>query len=266
MSSEKSLEQLLDEAERNVLGAAKEFYLTLLETDVLVPLRPGFAAMTEEEAKEIKTLERFALVDFQQKRILPIFSTENAFLEWAQQQEIEAVYKSFKSLVWVVGEEVWLHLNPGQEVGKEFSPWEIESLKDGREGVDDLVAELMSEHQAIEIEVDSGSSQFAGLKKKIATILEAYPQVKEAFLISFKKNEEDDPIPLFGMRQDGLSDEALKTIEQEVRTMTEFSAEATMPAEFISNIDKRTNPHAVLFDDATPFYIAQLPLPEREEK
>ncbi|MCB0347034.1 MAG: SseB family protein [Bdellovibrionales bacterium] len=264
--SEKSLEQLLDEAERNVLGSAKEFYLRLLESEVLIPLRPGFAKMTEEEAKEIKTLERFAIVDFQQKRILPVFSHKEAFIEWTQQQEIEAIAKSFKSLVWIIGEEIWVHLNPGQEVGKEFSPWEIESLKDGREGVDDLVAELMSEHQAIEIEVDSGSSQFAALKKKIATILEAYPEVTEAFLISFKKDEADDPIPLFGMRQNGLSDKALKTIEQEVRTMTEFSAEAQMPAEFISNIDKRTNPHAVLFDDATPFYIKQQSLPEREEK
>ena len=49
--SEKSLEQLLDEAERNVLGSANEFYLRLLESEVLIPLRPGFAKMNEEETK-----------------------------------------------------------------------------------------------------------------------------------------------------------------------------------------------------------------------
>lgn len=263
MSKNRKIEKLLDRAERGELAAAKEFYAEMLEAEVWVPLRPGFAKMTEEEAKDIKSLERFALVDFQRRRILPIFTSRIAFLAWTEEQEIEAIEKGFRSLLWILGEEIWVHLNPGQEVGKEFSPWELEALKGGKEGIPDLVEELLSEQQAVEIEVDAGSSQFPVLKKKIATVLEAYPQVSEAFLISFKRHEADDPIPLFGLRQTGLRDDALKSIEQEVRTMTEFSAEAKMPAEFISDIDQRSNPHAVLFDGATPFYIAQQPLPEK---
>jgi hypothetical protein len=254
-NKEEPLEVLLDLAERGDVAAMRGFYELALETDVFIPLLPGL--IQGGEGEDLLTEERLMIVEHADKKIVPIFTKREYVSEWGADQENTA-FKRIKALMRIVGDEIWLYLNPGQEVGKEFSPWELEKLREGgAHAVSDIVAELSAEF-SVELEVDHGTEQFPSLKKKLVTLLEIYPEIQEAFLISFKQDEGDPSTPLFGMRHLGLSEEREKTIVDEISIMAKHDKETKMPIEIVVDLDDASSPNSGVFEGAMPFYIKQI--------
>ena len=114
------LAKLLYDAADEKAGAAESFFELLLESEVYIPVQKD----SKKSAKEVEIGKAhvdqlgYLTVDYEGKECLPIFSEEDFLHHWAK-REIGVTKKDFKSLLWLVGEELWLYIDPEQEIGKE---------------------------------------------------------------------------------------------------------------------------------------------------
>jgi len=265
MADGAKINNLLELANNGNSTAAAELLELLLESKVLVPVDPRKARLQPDDAiagSGEKKVNTFITVQVDGREVLPIFTTVEFLYEWAE-QEAPLVEQDFKSLLWLTGEELWLHLNPAQEFGKEFSPWEIERLRQGQDAIAEIVAELgFGETEYVEISEDE--EFFPALKKQLAVLLEVYPQVEEAFLVSVREPDTLKPVAALGIIQQGLSSEQLIAIGDELHNC--FAGRTTEYASIrlIDDLADDNSHNWTLFGNLRPFYIAQKTVPESE--
>ncbi len=252
---------LLNHAADGLPGAVAAFLERLLISDVYVPLR-GLPGATEESGADVALVgedsaeERgFLTVVYDSKPCLPIFSQEEYLLEWAQ-REIPFVRKSFKSLLWLVGDENWMYINPNQEVGKEITEWEIQRLRQGVEAIPEIVASL-SEVPYGEIEVRSGEDLYPELKRKLLPTLELYPELTEAFLVTIKEGEAEAEKPLLGVKWAKVKEAKRIYVKAELEEcIKDFLSERGGHITVIDDLGDKNSHNHTLFADSTPFYFA----------
>jgi len=253
--------ELMDRAQRGDREAVLGFYRALLDLTVFIPIQQVTTPDGGEDLKTnpTKTGERYYVSELDGKYIVPIFSRKDSISVWAE-QDVPSVEKEFKTLLWSLREDVWLHLNPGQDVGKEISPWELERLKSGPDAIEEILSELPIA-ASDEVEVESRSSLFPELKKRITTVLEVYPQIDEAFLILVKSTSQTNESLLLGLKQHELTEAQIKSIDQEVSSFAHYQSEGPQIASVVADLAVASSPATALVVDAKPFYIAQKPYP-----
>ncbi|MCC6954049.1 MAG: SseB family protein [Deltaproteobacteria bacterium] len=241
------------------------FLQVLLDADVFVPLRPE----KEDGAMTVPLIgtgavgeTRFATTRIGDTETLPIFS-EEAFVETWAEREWPSERLSIKSLFQLLGESTWCHLNPGQEIGKEISPWEIELLRNGGVEAFGEVIEEIASRENIEVEVETDGSLYPELKAQLRAVLESYPNIQEGFLIQLRDPASGSFSPLLGIKHSGFDEEKWLLFRTEV---TELAHSHLPLGESLGVADDLSakGPFGRLFDDATPFYFAQVELPEVE--
>lgn len=259
MSESSNLIELLDHASLGKADRIREFLKELLKSQVFIPLSPK--TKNDLEPFEVKIGENTAEalgylhVEHEGRKLIPIFS-EQAFLNaWSPKAELASVKKEFAKLLLGIGSESWIHLNPGQNVGKEFSPWEIGLLKGGEEAIEELVNELCDVAD-LGVEVDI-HNQFPELQGQFRAVLEIYPELKEAFLIAMREGETAPWKPLLGIKRNELKKSKLKYIQEEFKNIAETVLPEKIDLIVVDDLENANSFHAKLFEGAKPFYIAQ---------
>ena len=244
------LAKLLNDAADEKPGAAESFFELLLESEVYIPIQKDSkkSAKSVEIGKAHVDQLGYLTVDYEGKECLPIFSEEDFLHHWAK-REIGVAKKDFKSLLWLVGEELWLYIDPEQEIGKEITAWEISMLKKGKDAIPDLVAALGGE-QAFDLEVDNSSNLYPELKRKLLSVLELAKNLEEAFLISVKDDNSESTSAMLGLKYS----EDDKTQKEFIRKEVGYFEENILVVDNLGS-----GPNDTLFDGATPFYITQKP-------
>lgn len=156
--SPNKLEELLaDEAwlKESTAGSAEalnRFYQTLLETEIVVPDRSNTDSLKGSVGADYprSSIPWFAIKgkisDSEQssgdeeRNIIPFFSAVGGIEVWCGRQLTNSLVL-FKSFIQSVPDDWWLCLNPGHELEKEFSPWEIGLLKQGVEAIPEIIAD-----------------------------------------------------------------------------------------------------------------------------
>ena len=239
------LSELLEAA---ATGESSEaFYLELLESEVVIPTRSAAKANPQPG----DTFETFNFLTAREgsKEILPIFSDAAFVEEWAG-RELPTRTHRFTSLLWILADEIWLHLNPGQEFGKELSPWEIERLKQGKDAVPELISEL-DPPVAREIEIDAQSDNYPELRLQMRPVLELYREISEAFIVKIAEGEEI--YPAVGLRRESISPERLASLQSELNDSVSGHLSQGERLAIFENVDDRS--YRAIFEDATPFYV-----------
>ncbi len=101
-------------------------YLMLLRSTLFLPVQKGYTQTSEEE-EPFKPL--FAKIDG--NYILLVFDTLERLTAWAGDQidQVNYVEVSGRDIVAGINEQVFLYLNYGSEIYKEFTPDEIKRVK-----------------------------------------------------------------------------------------------------------------------------------------
>lgn len=245
------LAKLLNQAADDKPGAAQSFFELLLESDVYIPVQKDNKKSSEpvEIGKAHVDQLGYLTVDYEGNECLPVFTEEDYLHHWAK-REIGVAKKDFKSLLWLLGDSLWLYIDAEQEVGKEITAWEISMLKKGVEAVPDVVAALGGDEQAFDIEVDNSSSLYPELKRKLLPILELAKNLEEAFLISVKEDDSETDSAMLGLKYSTEDKNQKQFIRDEINFL-EYNIIV------VDNLG--SGPNDTLFDEATPFYIAQKP-------
>jgi len=251
---------LLEAAADNLDGAQATFFRALLDSKVFVPLQPGLQAP--------KTLSKvgsgedhigkigFATVEYQGSATLPIFTEESFVADWAE-AETAVAEQEFQSLLWLLGEDTWLYLNPAQEVGKEITPWEIEQLKKGPTAVDELVAALNEETEEPDLIISPADNAFPEFKNKLLPILQIYPELQEAFLVGIQETNEGDIKPALGVKYAGITEAKRLYLRSELENASKNYLPGHQQLFLVDDLDNPQSSNWKLFQDATPFYIGQ---------
>ena len=250
------LTKLLIRAASGDVAAAKAFYLGLLQAEVFgllnaerqeTSLQVGVSGETQQHWNFVRVREG-------QRALLPIFFSQQLASDWSEDR-FAVSKRSFAQLIETVGEGEWMIINPGEDVGKELSPWEIQCLRQGPETVDELISEL-EYLPNLEVDVDRSSDLCPRFREQARTILDQYPEVTEAFLIQATTREEQETQrTLVGLHTADLTAVREQLLLEELQSLAHNSSEVSGRLTIVSDLNQRANPNVILFDGATPFYL-----------
>ena len=254
------LQILLEAAAVGNRKAAEKFYHYLWTLEVYIPVK-----MTSR--REHAPGEDFVMVEHEGNQIIPIFSSEENFKQWSE-GVCNFVKKEFKSFLWLVPKETWLHFDSGLEYGKEMSPWELEQLKDGGvNAFEDILNEVLGVDES-QVAIYPLEDDEKWLRQELIYILESYPAIQEAFLIKIKlergedvgtdsKNSNQKPQIVLGIRHDSLSEEKLQQLNEDIEQFSTAKFDNKSALMLIQDLHLPSSIYRSWFADTVPFYIAQ---------
>ena len=246
----------LEDAANEIPGAVERFLRILMQSTVFVPIK-------SEPKKDIPIFGQLETGDLGfllspgtgDEEILPIFSEPGYVAEWAE-REIFYADCEFRKLIWVLGEDTVLHLNPGQEVGKEISRWEIEQLRRGEGAIPEIVAELQGGGES-DILLEPAGPEYDPLKKKLLAVLEIATELSEAFLVVATEEEGGAVSPTLGLLYgEAVSPERREYFRAEFENCSREHLPSDRRMTILDDLDDENSPNWGLFADVNPFYVS----------
>jgi hypothetical protein len=171
----KDILRLMEDATSGSREALEAFYSSFLETEFIIIERTSQGS-SPREPKYPTEFFPFLGVRGGDKTWLPIFTTVEAANEWSATTPNTTSIKGSEALNRIPN-EWWLALNPGAETSKEFSPWEINTLKSGPEGVkaaaEDQMPALVLEHEYTPVSTEDNQA----LSQKLKTLSQSNEKI-----------------------------------------------------------------------------------------
>jgi hypothetical protein len=161
------LEENLPKASEGNTDAIEKVLLALIEGPVYVPNRAQSHKLSFEPQYPNNLVSILGIQD-KERVIVPVFSSADLVAKWFGS---ELLYKEYsgKSLFDILPEDWWICINPGQEIEKDISPWEISRLKHGAAGIKEIIEEISNEDAVVQtIETKEVSpDDYKDLKSKL---------------------------------------------------------------------------------------------------
>ena len=227
MADSIKLETLMQAASLGSLEAAARFFEELLEVELYVPHR--FQEQPLSDAPEYPN-PFFNLLGVQAdgRAVIPVFTSQDCLDDWAG-MPLTVEKLSGMDLMNKVPEEWWVVLNPGQNLEKELSPWEIDQLR-GR-NIAAIIAELEDvEEQTPMSFVALPEDSEKELKTLLLDLVKELPSIEKIYLAQnvqldvevegddSRKVEDEAPRLLIGLECGNLSAEERGSIRDKILT------------------------------------------------
>ncbi|MCB0317184.1 MAG: SseB family protein [Bdellovibrionales bacterium] len=212
----KKLESLIAEAFHGDKISAKEFFQEFLGYNLLVPLRHQKLKLSNSPDYPNDFISVLGVKE-KETSFVPVFSNAEYIFEWCG-QNLEFKELSGKQIIDIVPENWWLVLNPGREFEKEFSPWEIEKLKQGSENIPEIIEDIFSDEDDLEFEIlPVDSIEVEELKKQLISFSKKEKSIEQIACVIEKVNQEEERI-LFSIT---LSDDFNLEIKNQITSIIE---------------------------------------------
>lgn len=243
-------------------GALLDFYQTLLSSEVFVPLgelmlKTGLPEVAQGSGVPHLLRKGYCVVQHQGNPTLVIFSRAEFVSVWAEREQ-DSQPRIFKDLLPLLGSDVWVYLDAAQEVGKEISPWEIEMLRNGPEAIPEIVALLGEEEEVDYTIIPAEQERYQDFKNQLRPILEIYPELKEAYLLLIKDSDESRERPMIGLKYSEIDQAKKDYLRNEIDICSQQVLAVDEQVFIVDDLANETSPNRRLFEEATPFYIAQV--------
>ena len=209
-----SVETLLEKSFHGDKDSAVEFFNTFLSAKLLVPSRNQKMPLSNapEYPNDLTSVLGVKGLD---STFVPVFSEPKYIFEWCGQ---ELDYREVKGqqLLESIPDSWWIAFNPGRDYEKEFSPWEIEKLKQGSESISEIIADIFEEDKELGIEVTKADTEeLKGIKSKLQEIASQNKNILRMGCL-LEKGAEDEERVLFAIR---LSEDAEDDVKQEITSL-----------------------------------------------
>ncbi len=186
-----TIEPCMTKAMLGSRDATEEFYKRFLKGPVVVPERYQSPKIEETVTYPNEFTNILGLEDRGQV-FVPAFTSAELMKDWCQ---MDLKYKTLsgQELLSLVPESWWVWLNPGSEVEKEFSPWEIQELKNGPAGIPAVLDEICAAEPAETISISQlGETEYQNTKNALVDLSSRTPEVNKLFLAKEECLNEDD--------------------------------------------------------------------------
>lgn len=185
------------------------FFTELLRIPLFVPNRKQTPAPVNLAEYPDSILNVLALSD-EDRTIVPVFLQPEYLSEWSE-RPLEYRQTSILSLLDILPMNWWVCVNPGRDVEKELSPWELQKLLAGSEGIAEIVEELSDDLSSVPLldlstgpdsQLKASLSQYAATRDSIAAI---YALMKDSESVDAAQE-----LVLVGIQVDGNEQEVAK--------------------------------------------------------
>jgi len=137
-----ALAAAMEQASQGSLPAAETYYRRFLAGPIFVPERYQLYPLSDSPQYPNEFVNVLGIQD-KERVVIPAFSHKAYIHGWCG-TELQSKCMNGSNLLSLVPKGWWLVVNPGREVEKEMSPWEIDQLRAGEEGIPAVLAELKS--------------------------------------------------------------------------------------------------------------------------
>jgi hypothetical protein len=185
--SNEALEESLEEASRGRADAIEAFFAALLAGPLYIPRRYQTYPMSDSPQYPNDFVDVLGIQD-DDRVVVPAFSSPAGIESWCGNM---LAFRSLngKEAAEATPEEWWLVINPGSDVEKELSPWEITRLKDGEAALPELLAEALADREVNPMHVRPCKE---GEFSELLTALKAYVEGDERILSVYTLVEEPE--------------------------------------------------------------------------
>ena len=236
--------------------AIKNLLLGLLKGPIYVPNREQTLKLTHQPVYPAELTSILGVQD-NERVIVPVFSRSDFIKDWFEK---ELFYKCYSgtSLFNILPDDWWLCINPGQEVEKDISPWEITKLKEGENSLPEILAEITSETDVINTieykNIAEGEyleliNQLKGLAAK-EHIIDKMHILIEVTQTTEGKNLEKLVI---GVECDTLENNVIEKTKEEVKKVCDYNLIGSIDCKVLCAASGN-NILLGIFKDSTPFY------------
>ncbi len=133
------IEDLMDLAADGDRQAATTFLQRFLSDTIFVPNRKQGVALSDQPEYPNDLIYILGIQDGQ-RAVVPVFTQSELIEDWTG-SKLEHLSMTGARLITLIPDEWWVCLNPGSDLQKEFSPWEVEQLKGGEANFPAIIEE-----------------------------------------------------------------------------------------------------------------------------
>jgi SseB protein N-terminal domain len=137
--SNQGIEDSIVKASEGDINALRTFFEAFLAGPIFVLNRTQKIPL-KNQADYTNSLCEILAVKEKDRAIVPVFSSIEHLESWTE-QKLEYRSLSGIQLIESIPNEWWVCINPGQGIEKELSPWELQSLRFGKESIEEIIAE-----------------------------------------------------------------------------------------------------------------------------
>lgn len=249
-----TLSQSLKKAAEGKETDIKEFFSTLLLSKLFIPSLSKSNPTPTIGALKTEADTVYQYIDYEDSRCIPIFSSQESLEEWAD-GNMQFIEEPFSSFLWKIPSDVWAYLDPGQDIGKELSPWEIELLKLGEDSIEELIHGVQETEQE-NFEIEDATEVLNQAKAPLVNILEAYEIIEECYLLALREAEGQDERALVGLKYNAeLDSDKRDLIRQEIASaLKDLLPKPHCEAFIVDDLYDPNSMNHALFLDYPAFY------------
>ena len=220
MSTIDPLEHALEEALDGDRAQVEQFFRVLLRSSLTVPKRFQHLPLSDSPQYPNEFLDILGIKD-KDRTVVPVFSRAELVKEWSG-TEFLSRQLSLAELINLLPEEWWVVINPGSDIEKELTPWELSQLKVGEQGIPILIEENSA------FEADRGMSflpapaEFSKVERDLAAFAATRSSIQGLYLLLRDRGDSEGlPALVVGVRSELRSSTELDTLRAELLAVAE---------------------------------------------
>lgn len=256
MSSEEKLSEIEESMVLALDGnrsATAKFFEQFLTDSLYVPERFQAMPVSDQPRYPNEFMNILGLEDGD-RTIIPAFSRVNLIEEWCG-QELQHKAITGRELLSLVPEEWWVTVNPGLDIEKELSPWELSQLKAGSSSIRILLEELYPPDQPEILEFEEvEETDYPELKKVIIKKAKEHPEISKLYLA--KIEEDEATVLILGVEASGEDVISTDELEDSLRRVIDLAQIGGDPVRIRIGDSVEGNLLLGAFSKVNPFYSA----------
>ncbi|MFM1847376.1 MAG: SseB protein N-terminal domain [Pseudomonadota bacterium] len=240
--------------------AARLFFERLLESKFFVPERHQDRVLSDSPVYPNDLLNVLG-IKAPGRVIVPVFTRSELIEAWCG-VSLRHRTIGFPELLKILPDEWWVCLNPGAEVEKEISPWELGLLKGGTGVIDELIEEFNAENAAPTVQIRAPKEgEYGELQRGLSNVAENEKEIARLFILREDGGESRAPIVLIGVECFSSERRVLDRIKGEIEAEAARGLIGGDSARVLVGGKETNNFALTLFSRAEPFFAREAPAP-----
>lgn len=236
--------------------SARLFLELFLASNIFVPDRYQSSEIAGAPAYPNDLIWVMGLQD-SDRVIVPAFTDPSMIDVWAG-GSLSFRSPTGQSLLDAIPEGWWLWLNPGFDVEKEFSPWEISELRRGPGSFDVVLSEIFPEEIVEPLSVSPiPETEYQSLKEALKAFALAAPAVRKIFLLREEGKDFEGSIKtqlLIGIEADVLNSDEADSLREAAHSSVATHQIGADPIRVMVGRDAKDGLYLSLFKGVEPIY------------
>ncbi len=252
-SPELSLEELMSLAADGDRSAAEAFLSRFLSEIVFVANRQQSAQLSDQPDYPSEFVSILAVKD-KDRAIVPVFTRGELIEDWCG-SKLEFRSLTGQRLLSIMPDDWWISLNPGTDLEKEFSPWEIIQLKGGPQNFAAIIEELYADEGPAQLTIESvADGEFVNLISALNQAASELPEILKLYALKEGDKESGRSTILIGSLLSKVSQARHDEILTILKSAAELAQIGAEPVRVVIGDSLDQNPQLGIFKLLKPFF------------